>query len=283
MFRYAAEILPYHDYPLEVSIRELARLGFTEVNLWSAARPLADHVQPGDDVSKIRALLDRYGMRPCGLTAYGNDVDGMIARVELARDLGIDTIIFDCEANYSDFVSTFLPPIAAAAARNGVRIAVENHLAVPFTPEFESGGNENKRWEEAVDSLAQIKRLVREVDDPNVGICLAPPHLWVMGESVSEAITFLAERKRLFYYYIWDIDRAYKHGVDGLNFGPGEKQLARPDGTLDHVVTLGTLKRVGYEGPASVKCHGTAGWPLAKVNAELAKADAYVKQCVTRI
>ncbi|MDT7709931.1 MAG: hypothetical protein QOG20_5538 [Pseudonocardiales bacterium] len=283
MFRYAAEILPYHDYPLEVSIRELARLGFTEVNLWSAARPLADHVQPGDDVSKIRALLDRYGMRPCGLTAYGNDVDGMIARVELARDLGIDTIIFDCEANYSDFVSTFLPPIAAAAARNGVRIAVENHLAVPFTPEFESGGNEDKRWEEAVDSLAQIKRLVREVDDPNVGICLAPPHLWVMGESVSEAITFLAERKRLFYYYIWDIDRAYKHGVDGLNFGPGEKQLARPDGTLDHVVTLGTLKRVGYEGPASVKCHGTAGWPLAKVNAELAKADAYVKQCVTRI
>jgi sugar phosphate isomerase/epimerase len=283
MFRHAAEILPYHDYPLEVSIRELARLGFTEVNLWSAARPLADHVQPGDDVSKILALLGRYGMRPCGLTAYGNDVDGMIARIELARELGIDTVIFDCEANYSDFVSTFLPPIAAAAARNGVRIAVENHLAVPFTPEFESGGNEDKRWSEAVDSLARIKRLVHEVDDPNVGICLAPPHLWVMGESVSEAITFLAERKRLFYYYIWDIDPAYKHGVDGLNFGPGEKQLARPDGTLDHVVTLGTLKRVGYEGPASVKCHGTAGWPLAKVTAELAKADAYVKQCLARI
>ena len=30
-----------------------------------------------------------------------------------------------------------------------------------------------------------------------------------MGEVISEAITFLAERKRLFYYYIWDVDRAY--------------------------------------------------------------------------
>ena len=283
MFRYAAEILPYHDYPLDVSIRELATVGFTEVNLWSAEKPLAAHVQPGDDPSAILALLSRYGMKPCGLTAYGNTQDGMLARIELARELGIDTVIFDCQANYPDFVSKFLPPLVEAAARNGVRIAVENHLTVPFSADFESGGNEDKRWDEAVDTLAQIKRLMRDIDHPNLGICLAPPHLWVMGESVSEAITWLAERKRLFYYYIWDIDRAYRHGVDGLNFGPGEKQLVRPDGTLDHVVTLGTLKRAGYQGPASVKCHGTAGWPLDKVTAELTKADAYVKQCLTRI
>lgn len=215
--------------------------------------------------------------------AYGNTRDGMLARIELARELGIDTVIFDCEANYPDFVARFLPPIVAAAARNGIRIAVENHLTVPFAADFESGGNEDKRWDEAVDTLAQIKRLMLDIDHPNLGVCVAPPHLWVMGESVSEAITWLAERKRLFYYYIWDIDRAYRHGVDGLNFGPGEKQLARPDGTLDHVVTLGTLKRVGYRGPASVKCHGTAGWPLDKITAELTKADAYVRHCLTQI
>jgi sugar phosphate isomerase/epimerase len=283
MFRYAAEILPYHDYPLDVSIRELAKVGFKEVNLWSAEKPLAAHVQPGDDPSAILSLLARYGMKPCGLTAYGNTQDGMLARIELARELGIDTVIFDCQANYPDFVSTFLPPLVEAAARNGVRIAVENHLTVPFSADFESGANEDKRWDEAVDTLAQIKRLMRDLDHPNLGICLAPPHLWVMGESVSEAITWLAERKRLFYYYIWDIDRAYRHGVDGLNFGPGEKQLVRPDGTLDHVVTLGTLKRVGYQGPASVKCHGTAGWPLDRVTAELTKADAYVQQCLAQI
>ena len=133
-----------------------------------------------------------------------------------------------------------------------VHIAVENHLTVPFSADFESGINEDKRWDEGVDTLAQIKKLVTDIDHPNLGVCLAPPHLWVMNDSISEAIIFLAERKRLYYYYIWDIDRAYRHGVDGLNFGPGEMQLPRVDGTLDHAVPLSTLKRIGYQGAASL-------------------------------
>ena len=278
--RYTAEILPYHDYPLEVAIRELAGLGFTEVNLWSSAAPLAHHVNPGDDPSAIRAVLDRYGVRPCGLTMYGRTQDEMLERIEFARELGIDTVIFDCEANYPDFVARFLPALVEAAARNGVLIAVENHLTVPFSADFESGHGEVQRWDEGVDTFAQIKRLVRDIDHPNLGICLAPPHLWVMQDGISEAITWLAERRKLFYYYIWDIDRAYRHGIDGLNFGPGEQQLPRVGGTLDHAVPLGTLARVGYRGPASLKCHGTGGWPLHHITDELAKADAYVRSCL---
>lgn len=280
--RYTAEILPYHDFPFEVAIRELAGLGFTEVNLWSSAAPLAAHVNPGDDPSAIRAVLDRYGVRPCGLTMYGKTQDEMLERIEFARDLGIDTVVFDCEANYPDFVAKFLPALVEAAARNGVRIAVENHLTVPFSADFESGHGEAQRWDEGVDTFAQIKRLVGDIDHPNLGICLAPPHLWVMGDGISEAITWLAERRKLFYYYVWDIDRAYRHGVDGLNFGPGEQQLPRVGGTLDHSVPLGTLARVGYRGPASLKCHGTGGWPLQHVTDELAKADAYVRSCLPR-
>jgi sugar phosphate isomerase/epimerase len=282
MFRYTAEILPYHDYPLETAVAELAGLGFTEVNLWSSASPLAHHVNPGDDPSKILPVLDRYNMKPCGLTMYGKTQDEMLERVQFAHDLGIDTVIFDCEANYPEFVSSFLPPLVEAGERLGVRIAVENHLTVPFTADFESGGNEQSRWDEGVDTLDQIKRLIRDIDHPNLGVCVAPPHLWVMQETISEVVTFLAERKRLFYYYIWDIDRAYRHGVDGLNFGPGEQQLPRPDGTLDHAVLLGTLKRVGYEGAASLKCHGTHGWALEKVTTQLRAADAYVKDCLSR-
>ena len=174
MFRYTAEILPYHDYPLEDSIRELAEIGFTEVNLWSSASPLASHVNPGDDPGKILSVLDRYNMKPCGLTMYGKDQQQMLERIEFARELGIDTVIFDCEANYSEFVSTFLPPLVQAAERNGVRIAVENHLTVPFSADFEAGGNEDKRWDEGVDSLDQIKRLIADIDHPNLG-CLRGP------------------------------------------------------------------------------------------------------------
>ena len=101
-----------------------------------------------------------------------------------------------------------------------------------------------------------------------------------MQETISEAITFLAERKRLFYYYIWDIDGEYKHGSDGLNFGPGEKQLPRPNGTLDHAVLLDTLARSRFDGPASLKCHGTGGWSLPKIAEQLRASDAYVRPIV---
>ena len=283
MFRYTAEILPYHDYSLEDSIAELAKLGFKEVNLWSSSAPLAHHVNPGDDPKAILAILDKYKMKPCGLTMYGKTQAEMLERIDFAADLGIDTVVFDCEANYSDFVSKFLPPLVELGEKRGVRIAVENHLTVPFSADFESGGNEEKRWDEGVDTLAQIKRLVRDIDHPNLGVCLAPPHLWVMGETISDAITFLAERKRLFYYYIWDIDRQYRHGIDGLNFGPGEKQLPRIDGTLDHAVPLATLQRVGFTGAASVKCHGTHGWSIEKISSQLTASDAYIRDCLRRI
>lgn len=283
MFRYTAEILPYHDHPLEAALAELAKLGYSEVNLWSSAAPLAHHVNPGDDVGAVKSLLEKYRLKPCGLTMYGKNQAEMLERIDFAADLGIDTVIFDCEANYVDFVAKFLPPLVERAEQRSVRIAVENHLTVPFSADFESGGNEEKRWDEGVDSLAQIKRLVTDIDHPNLGVCLAPPHLWVMGETISEAITFLAERKRLYYYYIWDVDRAYRRGIDGLNFGPGEKQLPRVDGTLDHAVPLAALKRVGYTGAASIKCHGTHGWSLDYVSAQLKASDAYIRDCLRRI
>ena len=277
MFRYTAEILPYHDIPLEDAVRDLADIGFTEVNLWSSAAPLGHHINPGDDPRKIRDLLAKYGMKACGLTVYGKNQDEILERVQFASDLGIDTVIFDCEANYPDFVGSFLPPIVEAGAKAGVRIAVENHLTVPFSADFEAGGNEDKRWEEGVDTFAQIKRLVRDIDDPFLGVCLAPPHMWVMQETISEVIAFLTERKRLFYYYIWDVDRGYRHGVDGLNFGPGEKQLPSPEGTLDHRFLLAELQRAGSEGAASLKCHGTQGWSLEKIGKELRASDSYVR------
>src|SRR5205823_6600633 len=89
MFRYTAEILPYHDYSLEDSVRGLAGLGFTEVNLWTSAAPLAHHVEPDDDPRAILAVLDKYGMKPCGLTMYGKTQDEMLQRVEFAAALGI--------------------------------------------------------------------------------------------------------------------------------------------------------------------------------------------------
>jgi sugar phosphate isomerase/epimerase len=277
VFRLGAEILPYHDFDLETSLSELHDLGFRDVNLWTSRAPLAHHVNPGDDVGEIRRLLQKYEMTPTGLTMYGKTRDEMAERIRFAGQLGIDTVVFDCEAAYTDFVTDFLPPLLEVAEQEGVRIAVENHLTVPFTEDFEKGGHEEQRWPEGVDSLAQIKRLLTDIDSPYLGVCVAPPHLWVMNETISEVISYLAERKKLFFYYVWDIDRHYRRGQDGLDFGPGEEQLPRPTGTLDHGVLLRQLANVGYEGVASLKCHGTAGWPLEKVTSQLGDSAAYVR------
>lgn len=281
MFTLGVEILPYHDFALDDSLRELAGLGFHDVNLWSSRAPLAHHVNPGDDVGEIKRLLAKYEMSPTALTIYGKSQAEMVDRIEFAAELGAPYVIFDCEANYPDFVSKFLPPLITACERTGVKIAVENHLTVPFTDDFERGGHEAERWTEGVDTLAQIKRLVTDLDTPHLGVCLAPPHLWVMQETLSEVTSFLMERKKLFFYYIWDIDRAYRRGLDGLDFGPGEKQLPRPDGTLDHQVLLRNLALTGYAGVASLKCHGTAGWPIDYVTMQLAASTAYVRSALS--
>ena len=277
MFTFGAEILPYHDFSLEDGLRELSDLGFTHINLWSSRSPLAHHVNPGDNVGQIKALLRKYGITPTGLTMYGKTQEEMRQRIELAADIGIDTVVFDCEANYTDFVGSFLPGLLPTCEKTGVRIAVENHITVPFTEDMDTGGHEGERWAEGVDTFAQIKRLLVDLDSPYIGVCVAPAHLWVMNETISEIITYLAERKKLFYYYIWDISRAYRRGQDGLNFGPGEEQLARPDGTLDHRVLLRTLAAVGYEGVASLKCHGTQGWPIERVTEQFGTAATYVR------
>ncbi len=280
MYTLGAEIVPYHDYSLDESLRDLAELGLTHVNLWTSSPPLAHHVNPGDDITAIKAILKKYGITATGLTMYGKSQDEMRQRIEMAAELEIPYVVFDCEEHYPNFVSRFLPPLLETCEKTGVKIAVENHLTVPFTSDFEAGGHEQERWDEGVDTLGQIKRLVTDLDSPFLGVCIAPPHLWVEQETIGDVVRFLMERKKLFHYYVWDIDPAYQRGEDGLDFGPGEQQLPRPDGVLDWKVLLHDLASAGYEGVASLKCHGTAGWEREYITSKLRDSAEYVRGCL---
>jgi hypothetical protein len=97
--------------------------------LWSSAPPLADHVGPDSDLATIRRALARHGMRATGLTCYGRDREELTARLRPAHDLGLDLMVFDCEAPYPEFVERWLAPMLDEAERLGARIAVENHPA----------------------------------------------------------------------------------------------------------------------------------------------------------
>lgn len=277
--KYALESLPYHDFPLEVMAPEVARLGFQWVNLWASAPPLASHVDVAqDDPWEVARRLQRFGLSISGVTMYGKSRDEIEQGILFASQVGAKSVVFDCEASYNTYINDFLPPLLKTAEARGVDICVENHLTVPFTEDFETGGHEEERWEEGVDTFAQIKRLVADVDHPNLKVCVAPPHLWVMNESIIEVVTYLLEREKLGYYYIWDIDRNYRRGSDGLNFGAGEQQLPRFGGTLNHGVLLRALSVLGYQGTASLKCHGTAGWSFSKVSSQLRQSQSYLQR-----
>ena len=275
--RFAIESAPFHEVSLDSMGREVAHLGFRYVNLWASARPLAAHVDVvQDDPRRVAQRLERWGLSAVGVTMYGKSQEEIAEGISFAAALGAQRVIFDCECNFPTFVDTFLPPLVHKAESQGVDICVENHLTVPFTYDFECGGHEQERWHEGVDTFAQIKRLVTEIDHPNLKICLAPPHLWVVGESILEVATFRLERKKLGYYYVWDISRSYHRGADGLNFGPGQEQLPRVTGTLDHGFLLKVLAAAGYNGYASLKCHGTADWSCEEVSRRLTQARNHV-------
>ena len=190
MYTLGAEIVPIHDYPLEDSLRVARGHGphpRQPLDLGRAARPSR---QPrrrhrGDQGGSSA----KYGITPTGLTMYGKTQEEMRQRIEMAAELDIPYVVFDCEEHYPNFVSR-LPAAAPAkpASETGVKIAVENHLTVPFTADFESGGHEAERWDEGVDTLAQIKRLVTDIDSHYLGVCVAPPHLWVISETIADVV-----------------------------------------------------------------------------------------------
>jgi sugar phosphate isomerase/epimerase len=276
--KYGLEGLPYHDFDLETMARHVAGHGVTYVNLWASPPPLASHVDVWkDEPAKVSATLDRFGLKPSGLSMYGRTKDDLIQCIKFAGEIGAPPVIFDCEASYGEFVSETLPELLAVAETVGVDLCIENHITVPFTSDFESGGHEEERWDEGVDTFAQIKRLITDIEHPNLKIALAPPHLWVENEPIAETLLYLLERKKLGYYYIWDIDRSYQRGKDGLNFGAGEQQLPRAGGTLDHHLLLNILESAQYDGYASVLLHGTGGWSLEYIDEKLAESSQYLE------
>lgn len=278
MLKLGVEMLPYGHLPFEVGLRELALLGYDAVNLWSAKPPLASPANPGDDITKIRSVLSGYGLRPTGLSIYCWPQEEMLKRIEFAAQLGADTVIFHCDMELDYLRDTFIPPLLEAATKNGVKIAIENHVKIKST-------DPKALWGRAAQSLQEIKDLVTEIDHPNLGICLAPPHLWVANESISETILYLVERKKLFFYYIWDVNRNYLKDIGGLNFwdSPGPTQIPKSDGVLDHRALLRLLKTLGYDGVVSVKSHGFVGWPVEKVTEEMRKATRYVHECMANL
>ena len=285
MFRYTAEILPYHDYSLEDAPRAARRPRLQRGQPLDLGKSAGPPRQPGR-----RHRQDQEGagqIRHESLRA--DDV-----RQEPAGDAGAHPVrrgprtstpsSSTARPTTPTSSSTFLPPLVEAAeqgrrphrggepphrpVQRGLRVRWQRGQAV-------GRGRRHLRPDQAADQRHRppqpggLRRPAAPVGDGRNH--QRRHHLSSPSASGSSTTTSGTS--------IWPTSMA----STGSTSGPGDKQLPRPDGRLDHAVLLGALKRVGYDGAASLKCHGTAGWPINKVTEQLRASDAYVRSCLDRI
>jgi len=131
---------------------------------------------------------------------------------------------------------------------------------------------------------AQIKRPgPTEARPPRVwGICLAPPHLWVMGESITEGDHLPGRTQEALPTTTSGTSTGpTDRGEDGLDFGPGERQLppgrwrTRPTGRCRSPGWTGSVTR-GQASPQNGHGHRRLAAKAGFTGRSWRRADAYV-------
>jgi sugar phosphate isomerase/epimerase len=271
--RYGISTHLYHDRPLGPEhLAEIAGFGFREIELF-AVRGHFDYDRPpavealagwldatGLTLHSVHApLVDRVDAGSWGRllsTAAGDDAARAEAVAECVAALGVArTIRFRFlvvhlgvpQPSASDGHDNLLPAalrsldeIASAAARAGVRVAVEvipNQLSTP------------ERLVEIVDSgLASPA--------PGPGICLDTGHAALMGD-LADAIDTVAGA--LVTTHVHD------------NGGRVDDHLAPFDGRIDWPTAVMTLRKVGYEGALMFELARTAAPAVSLAKAAAAR------------
>lgn len=228
--------------PLESALAEVARLGFTEVDLiaiegWGHLEPAALVANWERMASVVEALLRRHGLVPVAMNvAVGSlhqrsdDVNAQrLRKVEavarLMRRLGIGVASFypgykavdrPWEAVLADTVATLRELLLIARAFD-VTFCLEPHYDTPFqTP-------------------AQVRRLLAAL--PELRLVYDPSHFAMQGLDLSETAFML--------------DRAVH--VHLRDAAPGAMQVAFGEGTADLPGLLSALRTRGYGGHLSIE------------------------------
>jgi sugar phosphate isomerase/epimerase len=259
----------FYDGPalsLVEQIRKARQLGFDGLSI-ETKRPVASPLDlTQDDRRAVRAAADAEGIELCALESMSNFASPLMEErennlammrlvLDLAIDLGVPLVkVFaawpglindeDATATYApyergNYYSRLYPAdlrrwhraldglreTAAAAAARGITLALQNHAPV-LRPGYE-------------DALAML----RELDRPNVGLCLDAP-LFKERQSddyMREAVHACRGHVRLTHYGAWNfVEQATGEIVQGPcpSFG----------GAINYRRYLAELQHAGYDG-----------------------------------
>lgn len=248
-------------YPLDETIRRIARIGYDGIEIGAAA-PHAYPAYLGPERRReIRALLDDVGIEVSGMLPApgggpGFNVASPLAEerrhaieqykdvAQLCADLGGRTLLYVAgwqiygtpREQAWEWSREALAEVGRAAADLGVTVAVEP------TPTDSN----------LIESVDDALGLMREVNQPNVRVMFDTIHVYYRNEVASD------------YAYLMGNDLAYVHLSDVDRLAPGQ-------GRGDFVGLIQALKDVGYDGYLSMEI----GFNRRDVEADKVARDAY--------
>jgi fructoselysine 3-epimerase len=245
--KFAQSSFVYSNYSLQYAIRSLGRMGYDGITVWGG-RPHMYRQDLHAQLPEIRDLLSEHGMEVChvvpaqfrypSLLASSNErvrqesVRYIMDNADNALLLGAPSLhvcagmsLFDQPRERGwECLRRSIIEILEYMRGMGLRLYIEP------AHHFESN---------QILALDDGLRMVREIDDPQLGILLDTGHLHVNGEDLAEGVAKLGP-------LLGHVDLDDNDGSADAHLSPGA-------GTIDFAPLAAALKHVGYTGYVSAE------------------------------
>ena len=230
------------NYPADVALERLARVGFTTLDLAFDYCTGAEHPFMNDGwmewATTLRQKADAMGVRYTHAHAAScshSSLDGVLRTFKACEILGIPYLVVHpvykrgetMITNDEDFISINAEGyerMLDEAARHGVTVLTENLL-----------------WGSSIKTDV-IAELVHRVNHPNFGWCFDTGHVHCSGAKVSDVRSASVVPLSL-------------HIQDNHGAGSGDQHLIPGDGTIDWKEFLDILKEIDYQGDLVLEAH----------------------------
>ncbi|PHX95538.1 MAG: xylose isomerase [Pedosphaera sp.] len=162
--------------------------------------------------------------------------------------LGSSIVPFHDELSYAENFQQHVERIGAVArvlGDHGVRFGLE-YCA---TPTLRRG-----KRHEFIHSLPQVRELISTISTPNLGLVLDSWHWWMSGSSAEELASLRKDE-----VVGVDLNDA-PVAVPQVELLDRQRELPGATGVIDLAQFLGTLQRLGYDGPVRAEPFEFTGW-----------------------
>ncbi len=271
---FVSAILPDLDFESVIQFASAEGFECVEIMCWpvgKAERKYAGvtHIDvnrlSSDEVARIRAILEKYGVAISGLGYYPNPLDPNpevsraaiqhIRKVILAAELlglqQVNTFIGrdwtrSVEENWPTFRKVW-KPLVAFAEDHGVRIGIENCPMLFTRDEWPGGKN-------LAHAPAIWRRMFEEIPSPHFGLNYDPSHL--VWQHMDWLVPLREFRDRIFHVHAKDV-RLRRDRLNDVGILATPLQYHEPCipglGEINWGRFIGELMSVGYQGPVCIE------------------------------